>query len=83
MPMMSDYDEDLDDFPTFSAEKYKQTNRINGWSISRRINRSMDRWTWNHYENSTTLKNKLVGDAEMHKGLLDRSLRAEDGVKFF
>ena len=30
------------------------------------------------------LKNRLVGDAEMHKRLLDReSLRAEDGVKFF
>ena len=31
-----------------------------------------------------TLKNRLVGDAEMHKGLLNReSLRAEDGVKYF
>ena len=30
------------------------------------------------------LKNRLVGDAEMHKGLLDReSLRDADGVKFF
>ena len=30
------------------------------------------------------LKNRLVGDAEMHKGLLDReSLRAADGVKYF
>ena len=30
------------------------------------------------------LKNRLVGDAAMHKGLLNRdSLRAEDGVKYF
>ena len=30
------------------------------------------------------LKNRLVGDAEMHKGLRNReSLRAEDGVKYF
>ena len=30
------------------------------------------------------LKNRHVGDAEMHKGLLNRdSLRAEDGVKYF
>ena len=30
------------------------------------------------------LKNRLVGDAEMHKGLLNReSLRAENGVKYF
>ena len=30
------------------------------------------------------LKNRLVGDAEMYKGLLDReSLRAADGVKYF
>ena len=30
------------------------------------------------------LKNRLVGDAEMHKGLLDREpLRAADGVKYF
>ena len=31
-----------------------------------------------------SLKNGLVGDAQMHKGLLNReSLRAEDGVKYF
>ena len=30
------------------------------------------------------LKNRLVGDAEMYKGLLDREpLRAADGVKYF
>ena len=30
------------------------------------------------------LKNRLVGDAELHKGLLHReSLRAADGVKYF
>ena len=30
------------------------------------------------------LKNRLVGDAEMHKELLNReSLKAEDGVKYF
>ena len=30
------------------------------------------------------LKNRLVGDAEMYKGLLDReSLRAADGAKYF
>ena len=93
---------------------YKHTGRIYGWSISRRINRSMDTCNWNHYENSTTfdgsaswfkdeeliddwlnltvfepgkrgpaVKNRLVGDADMHKGLLNgESLRAEDGVKY-
>ena len=31
-----------------------------------------------------TLKNRLVGDAEMYKGLLDREhLRTADGVKYF
>ena len=30
------------------------------------------------------LKNRLVGDAEMHKGLLDRETpRSEDGVEYF
>ena len=30
------------------------------------------------------LKNRLVGDAELHKGLLNHeSLRAADGVKYF
>ena len=30
------------------------------------------------------LKNRLVGDAGMYKGLLDReTLRSEDGVKYF
>ena len=30
------------------------------------------------------LKNRLVGDAEMHKGLLDREhLKTADGVKYF
>ena len=33
---------------------------------------------------SPALKNRLVGDAELHKGLLNReSLRAADGVKHF
>ena len=32
----------------------------------------------------SALKNRLVGDAEMHRGLLDREpLRAADGVKCF
>ena len=30
-----------------------------------------------------TQKNRLVGDAEMYKGLLDRDLTAPDGVKYF
>ena len=33
---MTEYEEAFDDFPT---EKPKQTGRIYGWSISRRINR--------------------------------------------
>ena len=113
--MMSDCEEDLDDFPTFSTEKHKQTGRIYGWSTSRGINRSMDSCKWNYYENSTTsnestswfkydeliddwlsltvlaagkrgpaLKNRLGGDAEMDKGLLDREfLRPEDGINHF
>ena len=35
-------------------------------------------------ERGPALKNRLVGDAEMHRALLNReSLRAEDGVKYF
>ena len=103
--LMSDTEEDLTDLQKF-YENF--SGRIFGWSISRRINRSMDSCKWNYYENSTTLdgstswfkydeliddwldltvheatkrgpalKNRLVGDAEMYKGLLNREyLRA-------
>ena len=112
--MMGGCEEDLDDFPTFSTENISRP-AVYGWSISRRINRSMDSCKWNYYENSTTfhgstswfkyeeliddwlglavldagkrrpaLKTRLVGDAEMDKGLLDREfLRPEDGIKNF
>ena len=48
--MMSDYEEDLDDFPSFMKTI---PGRIFGCSISRRINGSMDSCMWNHYENCT------------------------------
>ena len=50
MPMMSDHEEDLDDFEAENIDRL----RILGWSMSRRINRSMDSRKWEHYEDSTT-----------------------------
>ena len=110
---MSDYEEDLGDFPTFSAE-----NRPAESMVGTYLAESTDQWTaasgittnipplfdgltsWFKYEEliddwldltvleagkrGPALKNRLVGDAEMHKGPLDReSLRAEDGLKYF
>ena len=41
-------------------------------------------WILQYVKQEAALKNRLVGDAEMHKELLNReSLRAEDGVKCF
>ena len=110
--MMSDYEEDLGDFPAFSAE-----NRLAEFMVGSYREESTDQWTassgitkkiplldgstsWFKYEEliddwldltvleagkrGPALKNTLVGDAEMHKGLLNReSLRAQDGVKYF
>ena len=113
--MMSDDDEEFDDFPTFSAENIsKQADSMVGAYHAK----STDQWTaatgitakipplfdgptpWFRYaeliddwlnltvlearKRRAALKNRLVGDAEMHKELLNReSLKAEDGVKYF
>ena len=111
--MISDYEEDLGDFPTFSAE-----NRLAQCMVGAYRAESTDHWTaargistnipplfdgptsWFKYEEliddwldltmleagkrGPAMKNRLVGDAEMHNGLLNReSLKAEDGVKYF
>ena len=111
--MKSDYEEDLGDFPTFSAENILAQSMVGEY-----LAEYTDQWTaaggittnipphfdgptsWFKYEEliddwldltvlqareqRPALKNRLVGDAEMHKGLLNREfLRAEDGVKYF
>ena len=49
--MMSDYEEDLDDFPADNTDKAAESF---DWSISRRVDRLMDSTNWDHYKNSTT-----------------------------
>ena len=69
-----DHDEDppLFDGPT-SWFKYEEL--IDYW---------LDLTVLEREKRGPALKNRLVGDAEMHKGLLDReSLRTADGVKYF
>ena len=108
---MSGCEEDLGDFPTFSAENRTAESLVGAYRAA-----STDQWTaasgittkisplfdgptsWFKYEEliddwldltmleagkrGPALKNRVVGDAEMHKGLLNREpLRAEDGVK--
>ena len=115
MPMMSDYEEDLDDCPTFSAENISRPAET---LVGAYRAESTDQWTAASgfttkipplFDGSTScfkneeliddwlgltlldagkrgpaLKNRLGGDAEMHKGLLNReSLRPEDGIKHF
>ena len=111
---MSDYDEDFDDFPTFStANKSEKAESMvgayralstdqqtEGSGITTKIPPLFDGSTsWFKYEEliddwldltvlevskwGPALKNRFVGDAEMHKGLLDREpLMAPDGVKY-
>ena len=113
MPMMSDFEEDPDEFkvkekrdraaeslvgayPTESTDQ-----RTTGSGITTKIPPLLDGSTsWFKYEElindcldltvlepekrGPALKNRLVGDAGMHKGLLDREpLRAADGFKYF
>ena len=98
--MMSDYGEDLDDFPVENSEKpaesfvgaYRAESTdqwIAGSGITTKIPPLFDGSTsWFKCEELIDdwleLKNRLVGDAEIYKGLLDREpLRAADGVKYF
>ena len=106
--MMSDCEEDLDEFPSENTDKPAES------MVGACRAQSTDEWTavsgitakipplfdGSKYEElvddwldvtvlelskrGPALKNRLVGDAEMYKGLLNReSLRAEDGVKYF
>ena len=104
MPMMSDYEEDLDDFPTFSTENISRpyesmvgayraestdqwraasgiTTKIppllfNGSTSSFKYEELIDEWlgfaVLDAGKRGPAQKNRLVGDAEMHKGLLNR-----------
>ena len=99
MSMMNDYEEDLDDFPAEHKERPSESlvgayraEPTDQWTagsgITTKIPPPFDGSTsWFKYEELKrvpTLKNRLVGDAEMYKGLLDREhLRAADGVKYF
>ena len=109
--MISDYEEDLDDFP--EEKKDRPAESLVGASRAE----SADQWTAGsgittqippHFDGSTSwfkyeeliadwlnltvlgegkrgpaLRNRLVGDAEMHRGLERESLRATDGIKYF
>ena len=110
--IMSDYEEDLDDFPAGNRDRQSES------LVGTNREESTDQWTagsgitteiptlfdgpasWFKYEEliddwldltvlgagnrGPALKNRLVGDAEMYKRLLDRqSLRAANGVKYF
>ena len=58
-----------------SASWFKYEELIEDW---------LDLTVLERTKRGPALKNRLVGDAEMHKGLLKReSLRAPDGVKYF
>ena len=110
--MMSDHEEDPEDFPAGNKERLAES------SVGAHRAESTDQWTggsgittqipplfdgstsWSKYEEliedwldltvldwldlGPALKNRLVGDTEMQKGLLDREpLRAADGVQYF
>ena len=109
MSMMSDNEEEIDDFPaenkekpaesTVGAYRAESTDQCtSGGGITTKIpplsdgstswfkNEGMiDDWldltVFEAEKRGPALKNRLVGDAEMYKGLLDR--RAADGVKLF
>ena len=99
MSMMSDHEEDLDGFPLENKEKtgriygWSTSRRVDislySSGITAKIPPDLNGSTsWFRYEEETkrgpALKNRLVGDAELCRGLLNReSLRAADGVKYF
>ena len=112
---MSDYEEDLDDFPFLSAANSSEraesvvgayrAESTDQWAAASRITTKIPPLvngltSWFKYEEQIdewldlaalevskrgpALKNRLVGDAEIYTGLLDREpLTAHDGVKFF
>ena len=102
---VSDYEEDLDDFPVENkdrpAESLVGAYRAESTWITTKIPPLFDGSTsWFKYEESSddwldltvlatgkrgpVLRNRLVGDAERYRGLLDREpLGAADGVKYF
>ena len=112
---MSDYEEDLDDFPLHSAANSSEraesvvgayrAESTDQWAAASRITTKIPPLvngltSWFNYDEQIddwldlaalevskrgpAFKNRLVGDAEMYTGLLDREpLTAHDGVKFF
>ena len=98
MSMMSDYDEDLDDLPVENTDRpaeslvgaypTKSPPLFDGSSSWFKYEELIDDWigltVLEAEKRGPAPGNRLVGDAEMHKGLLDREpLRAADGVKYF
>ena len=95
MPMMSDYEEDLDDFAAENIDRLAECLVGTYRGVAAKIPPLFDVSTsWFKYEEliddwldltvleagkrGPALRNRLVGGAEMHKGLLNwESLRAE------
>ena len=96
---MSDYEDDFGDFPSqykkeslVGAYRAESTLQYTAGSESTKKIPPLFDWStsWLTYEElieywlDLTLNNRLVVDAEMYKGLLNReSLRATGGVKYF
>ena len=112
MSMMSDYEEDLDDFPVANKDRLAEsmvgscraestdqytarggiTTKIpplfggsTSWfKCEELIDDWLDLTVLEAGKRGPALKNRLVGDAELYRGLLNREpLRAADGVKYF
>ena len=70
-----DHDKDSTTFWWIHVLGFKHEESIDDW---------LDLAVLEAEKRGPTLENRLVGDAEMYKGLLDREpLRANDGVKYF
>ena len=80
--------ESTDQWPTSSGNTVNIPPRFNGSTSWFKYEELFDDWLdltqLEAGKRRPALENRLVGDAAMYKGLLDReSLRAEDGVKYF
>ena len=56
MPLMNDYEEDVDDFPEENKKVWPDL-----WSISRRVDRSIDSWKWDHDKKSEEVSGHVAG----------------------
>ena len=80
--------ESTNQWPTSSGITVKIQPRFDGSTSWFKYEELIDDWLdltqLEAGKRGPALENRLVGDAAMYKGLLDReSLRAEDGVKYF